>query len=51
MTQLRRRSVRLNLWLLKLSRNWLRVVLVLIGLYAAAAVWVILARPPHSPAP
>jgi uncharacterized membrane protein len=30
----RSRGVRLNLWVLKLSRNWLRVALVLIGLYA-----------------
>ena len=30
----RSRRIRLNIWLLKLSRKWLRVALVLIGLYA-----------------
>lgn len=31
----RSRRVRLNVWLLRLSRNWLKVALTLIGIYAA----------------
>lgn len=31
----RRMAVRLNIWVLRLSRNWLRVALIAIGLYAA----------------
>ena len=34
LTGSKRRAQRLNIWLLKLSRHWLRVALILIGIYA-----------------
>ncbi len=34
LTGSKRRALRLNIWLLKLSRHWLRVALIIIGIYA-----------------